>query len=322
MHNRFYRCAVIDIGANSVRMNIYDINTESREYSIAASARNMLGLAALVSGGKITERGTEMLMQTLAGFREKAKDYGCRRVMAFATAGLRSVSNGIAIADRIRSELGIEISVITGEKEARYDFAAMLGRFGDAIANRGVVLDMGGGSTEMIAFENKEIKALYSMKIGSLALYRNYVRQKKSPPFPTRAESWSIIRYTRMVIGSKKEFRGFGGTAYLTGGTARTIAKLHKAVFGGAGTTAGYSFPAADMPILKKSMIADMKNGGRLLSAIAGDRLNSIMPGLLAYTEIFAFLGVDTIVSCGSGVRDGFLLEFIDENFTKKSPVS
>lgn len=52
MHNRFYRCAVIDIGANSVRMNIYDINTESREYSIAASARNMLGLAALVSGGK------------------------------------------------------------------------------------------------------------------------------------------------------------------------------------------------------------------------------------------------------------------------------
>ena len=82
MHNRFYRCAVIDIGANSVRMNIYDINTESREYSIAASARNMLGLAALVSGGKITERGTEMLMQTLAGFREKAKDYGCRRVMA------------------------------------------------------------------------------------------------------------------------------------------------------------------------------------------------------------------------------------------------
>ena len=180
MHNRFYRCAVIDIGANSVRMNIYDINTESREYSIAASARNMLGLAALVSGGKITERGTEMLMQTLAGFREKAKDYGCRRVMAFATAGLRSVSNGIAIADRIRSELGIEISVITGEKEARYDFAAMLGRFGDAIANRGVVLDMGGGSTEMIAFENKEIKALSSMKIGSLALYRNYVRQKKS----------------------------------------------------------------------------------------------------------------------------------------------
>lgn len=242
--------------------------------------------------------------------------------MAFATAGLRSVSNGIAIADRIRSELGIEISVITGEKEARYDFAAMLGRFGDAIAGRGVVLDMGGGSTEMIAFENKEIKALSSMKIGSLALYRNYVRQKKSPPFPTRAESWSIIRYTRMVIGSKKEFRGFGGTAYLTGGTARTIAKLHKAVFGGAGTTDGYGFPAADMPILKKSMIADMKNGGRLLSAIAGDRLNSIMPGLLAYTEIFAFLGVDTIVSCGSGVRDGFLLEFIDENFTKKSPVS
>jgi len=76
------------------------------------------------------------------------------------------------------------------------------------------------------------------------------------------------------------------------------------------------------MPILKKSMIADMKNGGKLLSAIAGDRLNSIMPGLLAYTEIFAFLRVDTIVSCGSGARDGFLLEFIDENFTKKSPVS
>ena len=91
MQNKFYRCAVIDIGANSVRMNIYDINTESREYSIAASARNMLGLAALVNKGKITERGTEMLMQTLSGFSEKAKDYGCLRIMAFATAGLRAV---------------------------------------------------------------------------------------------------------------------------------------------------------------------------------------------------------------------------------------
>lgn len=322
MHNRFYRCAVIDIGANSVRMNIYDINTESREYSIAASARNMLGLAALVSHGKITERGTRLLLQTLKGFCDKSRDYGCERVMAFATAGLRAVSNGVAIADRIRDELGIDISVITGEKEARYDFAAMLGRFGDGMAKRGVVLDMGGGSTEMIAFENKEIKALSSMKIGSLALYRNYVRQKKSPPFPTRAESWSIIRYTRMVIGSKKEFRDFGGTAYLTGGTARTIAKLHKAIFGVDSATDGYSFPAADIPILKRSVITDMKNGAELLSSVAGERMNSIIPGLLAYAEIFAFLGVDTIVSCGSGARDGFLLEFIDENFTKKSPIA
>ena len=46
MHNRFYRCAVIDIGANSVRMNIYDINTESREYSIAASAERLISRAA------------------------------------------------------------------------------------------------------------------------------------------------------------------------------------------------------------------------------------------------------------------------------------
>lgn len=68
--------------------------------------------------------------------------------MAFATAGLRAVSNGAAIARRIHDELGMEISVITGEKEARYDFAAMLGRFGDEMAERGVVLDMGGGSKQ------------------------------------------------------------------------------------------------------------------------------------------------------------------------------
>ena len=319
MQEGFYRCAVIDIGANSVRMNIYDINTDTFAYSITASARNMLGLAALVNSGKVTEKGTEMLLQTLRGFSEKAREYGCRRVMTFATAGLRAVSNGLAIAERIRRELGMEITVITGEKEAKYDFAAMVGRFGEEMAPRGVVLDMGGGSTEMVAFENGEIKALSSMKIGCLALYRNYVRQKKCPPFPTRAESWNIIIYTRMVIGSKKEFRSFGGTAYLTGGTARTIAKLHRAVFGITAPSAGYTFPAADKQILRKSEIADMKDGGRLLSSVAGDRLNSIVPGLLAYSEIFTFLGTEKAVSCGSGARDGFLLEFIDENFRKKS---
>ena len=320
MERKLFRCGVIDIGANSVRMNIYDIDGEAGTYAIVTTARNMLGLAALVSGGQIPDRGCDQLIRILRSFLDKAAEFSCRQLLAFATASLRSVSNGKIITEKIRSELGLSVQIITGEEEARYDFSAVSHRFGGELDKRGVVLDMGGGSTEMIAFEDGNLTALASMKIGCLALYRHYVGQKKVPPFPSGTESWNMIRYTRMVIGSKKEFRGYGGTAYLIGGTARTLARLHQRLFDNTGMTDGYRFPAGDLAILKKRILDDMQTGGTLLSEMAGDRMNSIVPGVLAYTEILSFLKVTTVVSCGSGVRDGFLLDFIANRFPKESP--
>lgn len=313
-----FKYAVVDIGANSVRMNIYDIDMRDGSFSVSAFARSMLGLAAYVKDGALTGDGQGKLFTVMREFLARANSFPCDKFSAFATASLRGLSNSEKICRDIKTGLGIEIEIISGETEAAYDHAAICSRFPNA--EKGVLIDMGGGSTEIVRFEKDKILSMVSLPIGCVMLMKRFTDCSKKEPFPNAKEVQKIRDYVKATLASHKEFANVGGAAYLIGGTARAAAKLHTALCGNEALGDGYTFTAKELKKIADTAFNDIREkNGKWIREVVPDRVTSVIPGLAAYAEISAYMKLDHFVMSTAGVREGYLIEYIKKNFSKKS---
>ncbi len=310
--------AIVDIGANSVRMNIYDIDTESGAFTTAFSTRSMLSLAAYVKDGALTNDGAGKLYAVLREFLARANSVPCDSFSAFATASLRGLSNSAKIVRDIKNGLGIEIEVISGEMEAHYDHAAIRYRFPED--ENGLLIDMGGGSTEIVHFEGEEVKSVVSLPIGCVALMKRFTVCTKKDPFPGDEEMGEIRKYVSDVLREHPEFMNVSKNAFLIGGTARAISKLHSALTGDGAIADGYTFDDRALKAVYAHALSDVRTGGAFLYHNVSDRVISIMPGLCAYLVIAEMLGLSRFVMSNAGVREGFLIEYIRKNVRQTAP--
>lgn len=312
---RIFKYAIVDIGANSIRMNIYDIDTQTGEFSVCASARSLLGLAAYAKNGTLSNDGAGKLFAVLREFLARANSIPCDLFSAFATASLRGLSNSKRILRDIKSRLGIDIEIISGEAEAGYDHAAIRHRFPET--ERGILIDMGGGSTEIVHFEGDRVVNAVSLPIGCVMLGKSFTACTKKDPFPSDEEMEHIRSYVKTILNALPSFRGLGGTAFLIGGTARAAAKLslseRENLFD------GYSFTAETLKKTADTAFCDIRREGKWLRDTVPDRITSIIPGLVAYLEICEYMALDDFIISNAGVREGYLIDFIRKNFPRKT---
>ena len=313
---RIFKYAVVDIGANSVRMNIYDIDTKTGAFSVCASARSMLGLAAYARDGALTKDGYGKLFAVLREFLARANSVPCDAFAAFATASLRGLSNSGRIVADIKMGLGIDITIISGETEAGYDYIAIRHRFPEMAG--GVLIDMGGGSTEIVHFDRDSVLHAASLPVGCVMLMKRFTSCSKKEPFPMERELADIRAYVKETLASHPEFAGIGGGAYLIGGTARAAAKLHADGAKRAFSADGYTFTVAELQKTADAAFCDVRRGGKWIRDAVPDRVTSVIPGLAAYLEIAGYLGLSSFTVSAAGVREGYLLEFIRKNFRRK----
>ena len=224
------------------------------------------------------------------------------------------------IIELIKERFGVDIDIISGEEEATYDFDAIRYRFGKDVFPHGVVVDMGGGSTEMILFENERAVSLVSMQLGCVMLGKKFIPDIKKALFPCGEQSESIINYTEETLAQNISFRNKGESVYLIGGTGRAIAKLHAFIKNiDVKNFDGYTFSAEDISDIRKFAYDDIAGGAPVIRKILSDRLTTVFPGILAYEKIFSFLGTKRATVSACGVREGYLLDFISRNFSQKS---
>jgi len=316
----FFKYAIVDIGANSVRMIIYDIDTETGRFYPIDSARNLLGLAAYKEGGALSADGAGKLSAIIRDYLARANSVPCDKFSAFATASLRGLSNADELMESIKKRFGVEIEIISGEDEAAYDFEAIRYRFGAEAFPHGTVIDMGGGSTELIRFSGECAESLTSMPLGCVMLGKKFMPEIKKSPFPSGAEISDIQNYTQEVLAGNGAFRGNGENVYLIGGTGRALARLHTAYTGeDIKNLDGYTFDGSDISKIRAFAEADIAAGAPFIKKVLSDRVSTIMPGIIAYEQIFEFLGTKRATVCTSGVREGYLLRFIRRYLAEKT---
>ena len=138
LHEGPLTVSIVDIGSNSVRMNIYAIDEMTGSFSVISSSRAMLRLAAHVEDGKLDADGEGKLFALLREYLARSNSMPCDVFTAFATASLRGISNSDEVIARLYDKLGVKISVISGESEAQYDYIATIEHFKDTLAPRAI----------------------------------------------------------------------------------------------------------------------------------------------------------------------------------------
>jgi exopolyphosphatase/guanosine-5'-triphosphate,3'-diphosphate pyrophosphatase len=176
MKQKYY--AAIDIGTNAGRMLIgYVVPKDGHDIvKHIQLVRVPLRLGEDVfSTGIISKEKLKKFVLSLKGFRFLAKAYGIDEIMAYATSAMREAKNKDYVLDRIKSKAKIDLETIEGNREAELIFKSF--NISGLIQSKPFLLiDVGGGSTELTVFANGEKKKSKSFKIGTLRLLKNKVK--------------------------------------------------------------------------------------------------------------------------------------------------
>lgn len=292
---------VIDIGSSTVRMAVYDISPAGGA-EMLLKKKHVVGLARYVEGGRMTQAGIDKAVEILREFCAFLACFRIDHVCAFTTAALRNASNSREAVAEIERRTGLAIRVITGDEEATFDFiGATHGLSGES----GLLVDIGGGSTELVSFAAGRIERKVSLPLGATALAARF----SAEVLPSRAECAAMRAEAQEVLAGAAPFAHVQAPALCgIGGTFKSGLALYRAVYGGG--VDDLTMEAARLPELIERFVRDRalpQEDVVLLMRAVPDRLPTILPGLVVADVIAKRFGAQRITYSDSGVREGFI---------------
>jgi exopolyphosphatase/guanosine-5'-triphosphate,3'-diphosphate pyrophosphatase len=187
------RVAVVDMGTNSTRLLVADIEGERLREVERRSTVTRLGRGVDTSGQLSTE-AIEDVCEAVAGYMAIYQELGAERVTALATSAVRDASNGSAFRAELRERFALDARVLGGDEEARLTYLGATAEPPDT--DRTLVIDIGGGSTELIVGSGPEISFHASLQAGTV---RHSERHISNDP-PTARELESLAEDVRSLI--------------------------------------------------------------------------------------------------------------------------
>ncbi|MFC4631519.1 exopolyphosphatase [Promicromonospora alba] len=173
------RVAAIDCGTNSIRLLVADVDAAG---NLTELDRRMEVVRLGQGVDRTGELAPEALERTLAATRQYAaaiEAAGVRRVRFVATSATRDARNRDEFFDGVRAALGVDVEVITGAEEAQLSFRGATGAVAEAHAGPFLVVDLGGGSTELV-LGTGSVDASVSMDVGSVRMTERHLHS--DPP--------------------------------------------------------------------------------------------------------------------------------------------
>ena len=280
---------IIDIGSNTIRLVIY------KERERIANFCEYSNILADTVGGELTDEGIERLCDILFSLRGEIMEYKCG-VFAFATSAFRDLKNQDKVKQKVFEETGLCIDVLSGEREAEYDLAALLGSFDGG--ESGIGVDLGGGSCQIFGFENGNAFFSVSLPIGCKRIKRAFCKT----PVPEKEERKKIEDCVKESLRKLPEYdKDRFKNLYMMGGTIKTAGNLYEFLHG---TERKNELTTCQV----EELLSDIEDGGKeMMVGILKKRYETIAVGLIIANAIAEFAGADVINIKKCCVRDGYL---------------
>jgi len=291
------RYAAIDIGSNAVRLLIADI-TQQGDDKEPGFKKNTLVRVPLRLGDdafldqELSPRKIDDLVKTMTAFRNLMDVYNVTQYLACATSAMREAKNGKEVIEKVKELANIDIEIIEGQREASIIYSNHIEENLD-IKKSYLYIDVGGGSTEISVFVNKQPIASKSFNIGTIRILDNQDKE----------ETWNEMK--EWIKYNTKELKQVVGI-----GTGGNINKLFR-----------MSGEKDDMPLsfLKLKNMYNELNAYSLKERISvlklnPDRADVIIPACEIYLTIMKWAGVKQIFVPKVGMVDGIINLLIEEN--------
>lgn len=290
------KCAVIDIGSNTIRLSVYRV--EEGNVQNLLSRKIMAGLASYVKKGKMTKDGVHTACSSLNSYKELLRNLDISEYYAFATASLRNIANTDDVLREIQLKTGIKVDVLSGEDEGKL---SLRGAISSINVEDGLLIDLGGGSTEIVPFKDSKASVVYSLRAGSLTLFKKFVEEF----LPTRKECQNIAEYYEGLLDAGDIFIPESRVICGVGGTFRAITKLVDSISGR--PEGSNQFTRKEMDDLYDFLKERDKKSRDLLLKATPDRLHTVMPGMAAVKVLMEKANCQNVKVSQTGVREGYL---------------
>ncbi len=219
------RTAVVDIGTNSTRLLVADVDQARSLVSDLHRESQVTRLGDKVdAGGKLSVEAIARVMSTLSAYRATMDRFECETNMAVLTSAVRDASNGAEFTELVRSEFGLDARVLSGDEEAQLTFLGAMSDRDGSSTELTVVIDIGGGSTEFIVGTDHEASFHVSVQAGVLRMSERHIHS--DPPSPKELQELAADTRAIFLDGLPSEQRSAVRRAIAVAGTATSAASI------------------------------------------------------------------------------------------------
>lgn len=292
---------ITDIGSNTIRFNIY--NHKNGKSKRLISKKKTAGLISYKKNGKLSKKGIKVLVSTVKKFKKHLKELEVDKTYYFATACLRNVDNTEEVLDIVKNETGITIHVLTSEEEAILTFDALKGK--DLDRDEGVLIDVGGGSSEITVFENNTPLDDVSLPVGSLLMYEEYV----SLMFPNEEEKEAIHQRVVEEIEKSGIEKYDQEIMFGVGGTVRVINKM--LIHLNLKDETSPLIPIHLLDTLLDELKTNTKEDFDKVLQVKAERIHTLIPGLIIIKTIAEYFEVEYLHIIHHSLKEGVLHSII-----------
>jgi exopolyphosphatase/guanosine-5'-triphosphate,3'-diphosphate pyrophosphatase len=304
------RLAAIDVGSNSIRLVVAEVESDGT-YRVLDEEREMTRLGkGLGAAGRLSDESMEKSLEAIGKMKAIADGFQVREIRAIATSAVREAGNGRAFCREALRRHHVQIDVISPEEEAELAFQSVLKHF-NLDGRPAAVVDIGGGSTEVILSAGSVIDQTHSLPLGAVRLTERCCRSD-----PLRRKHWKrlrkeIDRAIKRTIGKPPMHAEI---MVGSGGTFTTLAQMIQCQrLGQSGPVQGYLMNRADVIHLLDRLRESPLETRRQIPGMNPTRADIIVAGAAIVARLADHLGSHQILINDGGIRDGLVLSMIRE---------
>ncbi|KRL00108.1 Ppx/GppA family phosphatase [Liquorilactobacillus capillatus] len=300
---------VIDLGSNSLRMTISEID-DNNDVSVTHQLKEMVRLSENMGPEKILQKEPiERTLKALAIFKETYTKLKNVHITALATAAVRQAANQTAFLKLVKKQIGIDFNVISGKREAYLDFLAVTRTL--PIKDKCIIMDTGGASTELVLVEKNKISDLISLPFGSVTLSQEFALDDDI----TASKLFKAMTFVeKKITDINWLFNAHKAQLVVLGGSNRTLAKIARREQHQNKLTSihGYKL-TSDAAFDIFANLVDLNQAKReKIPGLAKARADVIVGGLIPISLILRTLHITDILFSNNGLREGALLDYLD----------
>lgn len=304
---------IIDIGSNSMRMVV--LQKSSRfAFNLINETKSKVKISegCYENSGNLQEIPMQRAYESLKSFLNISNALKSRKIICVATSALRDAPNSNIFISRIKKDLGLNIKVIDGEKEAYYGGVAALNLLHD---DTFVTVDIGGGSTEFCFVKNGKIEKSISLNIGTVRIKELYFNKED-----IEGAKKNILDNLKSIfnldVEIPKKVVGIGGSIRALSKMIMTNNEYPLDILH------GYTYQVKKEITLFEKII-EARNSDELKSlGVKKDRFDTIKEGAFIFKTILDELSISEVVTSGAGVREGAYLSDLLRNSNHKFPAN
>jgi len=307
--------AAIDIGTNSIHMVVVRVNPALPAFTIIATEKDTVRLGDCdPKTGDLTPAAMGRAIAALQRCQKLAKSFNAEHIVAVATSAVREAPNGRDFLKQVNSELGLFVNLISGYEEARRIYLGVLS--GMEFNNQPhIIIDIGGGSTELILGDSHEPRSLSSTKVGAVRLSAELIT---SDPI-SNSEFQYLQAYVRGMLERPVEELlahlepGEQPRLVGTSGTIETLAIIHAREKLGMvpNPLNGYQLSRKDLKEMVKRLASLSYAERAAIPGMSDRRSEIIVAGALILLEAMTLLGVESLMIGERALREGVIVDWM-----------